>query len=347
MAIASLFMSTTHSATTLSLKASLRDCIPERLFSTAAGRENVNVTVREVDGGQELEGSSKELEVGITYPAGGLQLAWEAITAFRDNIDDDDDYLCTSCYTGECPIEEVVSSVQLSVKAANAEAPKVGSSIDLAPTGGEALPAAAIGGAAAASVVLLAVLAALARRLQVRKARGAIASRLLSNRGHWSRGSGIDLPAWETVAMEVGVNSVSLEAGHPTPIAERDGYDGLQFPDQSGDWEQLIDPDSGLPYFYNRATGETSWAEVGVMMTGAETQHAQTGTTISESNPLLDRGAPARVSRAHQPALQETLNPLAAGAFAAADWIPHLDPDSGRTYFWNALTNQVAWDRPA
>ena len=313
------------------------------------GRENVNVAVKEkeADGGQESEGSSKELEVGIIYLAGGLQPAWEAITAFRDSIDDDDEYLCTSCYAGDCPIQEVVSSVQLSVKAANSEAPKVpkvGSSVDLAATGGEALPAAALGGAAAAAVVLLAALAAFVRRLQVRKARGTIASKILSNRGHWNRGSGVELQAchaqWETVAMEVGARSDSLEA-------ERGGYGGPQFPDRSGDWEQHVDPGSGLSYFYNRVTGETSWAEAGVMMTGAETEHAPAGTTISESNPLLGSGAPARVSRAHQPAPQETLNPLAAGASAAADWTPHLDPDSGLTYFWNPLTKQVAWEPPA
>merc|ERR1711972_467250 len=82
-------------------------------------------------------------------------------------------------------------------------------------------------------------------------------------------------------------------------------------------WEQAQDPGSGKTYFFNRASGQTTW----------------------------DR--PSGVSAAAAPAVAPTAAPAAAGPGGnealPAGWEQAQDP-SGKTYFFNRASGQTTWD---
>ena len=227
----------------------------------------------------------------------GLQRAWDAVVALRDNVEGDGDYLCLTCFpeepggAGECPVVEVSPGVQLSVQEASAELPKGPRRAQSPGSGGDkAAPlAAALGIAAAAAALLLVAVVAFVRRRAARRTRGAMASKLLSRRGHWSSGAaGIQMQEWEQSALGTGANSFAAKNQRATGNADEEVAEDSPL---AGHWEEHIDPDSGRPYYFNQATGEVQWAEGGVMMTGAEAETARRATVVSESNPLLEGGA--------------------------------------------------------
>lgn len=296
----------------------------------------------------------QELVVEVEFAGdSGLQRAWDAVVALRDNVEGDGDYLCLTCFpeepggAGECPVVEVSPGVQLSVQEASAELPKGPRRAQPPGSGGDkAAPlAAALGIAAAAAALLLVAVVAFVRRRAARRTRGAMASKLLSRRGHWSSGAaGIQMQEWEQSALGTGANSFAAKNQHAAGNADEEVAEDSPL---AGHWEEHIDPDSGRPYYFNQATGEVQWAEGGVMMTGAEAETARRATVVSESNPLLEGGAggPAPAGRAgHRASVEETLNPLAAGR--ADGWERHVDPASGSAFFWNPLTGERAWEPP-
>ncbi len=335
------------------LHTALEDCLRGQISSADVSPGNIGVSVAST-GAAGLATQTRELVVEVEFAGdSGLQPAWDAVVAFRDSVEGDGDYLCLACFpeepggAGECPVVEVSPGVQLSVQEASAELPKGPRKAQPPGLGGDkaALPTAVLGAAAAAAAFLLVAVVAFVRRRAARRMRGAMASKLLSSRGHWSSGaSGIEMQEWEKSALGMGADSFAAKKQHTA----RDAREGVaEGPPPVGHWEEHIDPDSGRPYYFNQATGEVQWAEGGVMMTGAEAETARRATVLSESNPLLENGegGSASAGRAGQRAsVEETLNPLAAGR--ADGWEQHVDPASGSAFFWNPQTGERTWEPP-
>ena len=332
-----------------------------QMSSATVSPGDIGVSVA-ATGAAGLGTQGRELVVEVEFStASGLQHALDTVVAFRNSVERDGGYLCTTCFAkgpggaGDCPVEEVSPGVQVSVREASAESRK--GARKALPPGSEgdaaALPTALLGAAAAAAVLLIAAVVAFLRRRAARRIRGAMASRLLSSRGHFSSGAvGVEMQEWEELALELRAGSfaASQEAGEGD--ANGRGREAAALP-PAGHWEEHIDPDSGLPYYFNRATGEVQWAEGGVMMTGAETETARRATVLSESNPLLEGGAGGTAAaeggagRAGlRAAAEETLNPLAAGG-GAGGLERLVDPASGSAFFWDPETGERAWAPPA
>lgn len=135
---------------------------------------------------------------------------------------------------------------------------------------------------------------------------------------------------------------------------------------QQDDWTEHVDPGSGNPYYYNAKTGETSWTKpaqaaaanpvaqaaepVAAGLADGWTEHldAASGRTYyyNASTGETSWERPAQTSQQQQ---QQT--PVAVSEPSPAGlpegWTEHLDPGSGRTYYYNASTGVTSWDRPA
>jgi hypothetical protein len=93
----------------------------------------------------------------------------------------------------------------------------------------------------------------------------------------------------------------------------------------TSDWVETADPSSGQSYYYNQLTRETSW----------------------EKPTLTEIPAPETIekkSAAPQQAPQANSSPLPA---SSSDWVETVDPSSGQTYYFNQVTQETSWDKPA
>merc|ERR1712062_31364 len=83
-------------------------------------------------------------------------------------------------------------------------------------------------------------------------------------------------------------------------------------------WIAVKDPASGDTYYWNKATGETSWS----------TPHGS--STKSEQ----DKGNSSICSNTRNEALP-------------SGWKAVKDPTSGDEYYWNTETNETSWSKPS
>mmetsp|Transcript_26662 Transcript_26662/g.32320 ORF Transcript_26662/g.32320 Transcript_26662/m.32320 type:complete len:2975 (+) Transcript_26662:46-8970(+) len=87
---------------------------------------------------------------------------------------------------------------------------------------------------------------------------------------------------------------------------------------KNDNWVQIIDPDSGKPYYHNKATNLTSW-ERPPAMANSETSKEEK----SIPPPLTNNTA--------------TLPP---------EWVEMEDPKSGKPYYLNTTTQRTTWELP-
>lgn len=81
-------------------------------------------------------------------------------------------------------------------------------------------------------------------------------------------------------------------------------------------WQLVEDPNSGHNYYWNEATGESSWEEPEVLR--------------------AEREAPPAVTQA----------PPAPSAVQESPWQEATDPGSGAKYWYNSVTGESSWEPP-
>lgn len=90
-------------------------------------------------------------------------------------------------------------------------------------------------------------------------------------------------------------------------------------------WEEAVDDATGQPYFYNHATGETSW-ERPADMPGADVEVDAAGD--HEANWGVDTDAQW-------------------DGETRGDWTSGVDEATGATYYYNNVTGESSWEPPA
>ncbi|GAM25579.1 hypothetical protein SAMD00019534_087540, partial [Acytostelium subglobosum LB1] len=85
--------------------------------------------------------------------------------------------------------------------------------------------------------------------------------------------------------------------------------------DDSSEWEQSVTED-GKKYYYNRITRQSLW-------------------TLPTSSVDVGKGAVSDDSN------DDDVSSL------PTDWIEHIDPSTGKRYYYNKETNQTTWERPS
>ena len=109
-------------------------------------------------------------------------------------------------------------------------------------------------------------------------------------------------------------------------------------------WEKLVDPSSGDAYYYNEATGESSWelpesdisAKDKKLHVEPSADEAAGGDQHAPEAAGGDQHAPEAVARYHNDA-EPTLQP---------GWEKLVDPSSGETYYYNEASGESSWEPP-
>ena len=132
----------------------------------------------------------------------------------------------------------------------------------------------------------------------------------------------------------------------------------------AGSWKMTVDPTSGRSYFYNTSTGKRQWqaprevpglpadvveaiaAAAHAKAAKAAKAHAQPGPAVMDA--LSAMLVAADSSSSSSSSSTSTAAPAVAPALvaASASWKSALDPNSGKTYWYNLVTKKRSWDAP-
>jgi len=134
----------------------------------------------------------------------------------------------------------------------------------------------------------------------------------------------------------------SVTPSEPEPAASQTPEESL-----SEGWEESKDP-SGRSYYYNAASGETTWDRP-TRTVPTQTETVNPTSLVQESSTHVVDGANDEAVPIPIAAESQSTTPDAAGATPAAlppGWVEATDPTHGRAYYYNAETGATSWERP-
>ena len=125
-------------------------------------------------------------------------------------------------------------------------------------------------------------------------------------------------------------------------------------PDHSDPWTEHVDPDSGRTFYYNSLTKESAWLRPGRESPDHRSLGYQKPTAPVVKKPLPPPMAPSAPSAPGAPSTPSAPPPPAPPGRAASSpvpppptrWEEHVDPGSGRRFFFNPVTQESSWTKP-
>jgi hypothetical protein len=136
----------------------------------------------------------------------------------------------------------------------------------------------------------------------------------------------------------------SSDDNHAEAIADSSLPDG---------WQEVVDPSSGQTYFYNAATLETSWehpAGAGMAQPGKVNieplKNAQHETKLDETGAEGNRVDVLNIDGQEETPPVEHLERAPVSSDIPEGWTEVTDPSSGRTYYYNSISQETSWDFP-
>eukprot|EP00537_Pseudo-nitzschia_pungens_P011057 CAMPEP_0172385446 /NCGR_PEP_ID=MMETSP1061-20121228/3118_1 /TAXON_ID=37318 /ORGANISM="Pseudo-nitzschia pungens, Strain cf. pungens" /LENGTH=1522 /DNA_ID=CAMNT_0013114481 /DNA_START=89 /DNA_END=4660 /DNA_ORIENTATION=+ len=179
----------------------------------------------------------------------------------------------------------------------------------------------------------------------------------------------------ETLPSEPPTEETSEDATDPSAADESTAeVTTEEEPTEASQWAETLDPSTGNTYYYNSVTGETSWEKPAALMAEQQQQKQQqpsaaaaiveaTDPVSEDTEPVAEnQGAPVETF-ASEPPTEETSEPIATEPAAADDsgggvatdeepnqaseWAETTDPSTGDTYYYNSLTGETSWEKPA
>ncbi|KAH7476388.1 hypothetical protein KRP22_000228 [Phytophthora ramorum] len=124
-------------------------------------------------------------------------------------------------------------------------------------------------------------------------------------------------------------------------------------------WTQMVSPDNARPYFYNALTGATRWHRplamdiFGGQLAEPQSVHKPLGDSTDTMNSRRSTGS-IGTTRSLQWQYRYGYEYDADGKLVKSSrsqprpiWTEHTDPDCGMAYYYNVLTNEYRWEKPA
>ena len=102
-----------------------------------------------------------------------------------------------------------------------------------------------------------------------------------------------------------------------------------------GDWLEMTDPNTGKKYYANKATSKTQWTYPEELNKSEVTETTTTTTTTTT------KAAAATTTTKAAAATTKTTTDSTDDA-----WLEKVDPNSGKTYYYNKKTNETSWVKP-
>ena len=123
-------------------------------------------------------------------------------------------------------------------------------------------------------------------------------------------------------------------------------------------WEEHLDPSSGKKFFFNPSTNETSWTKpsaAGYPSAPAKKSDGWTEHRDPASGKIFYFNTETKETSWQKPASHASNGTPSGPAYSKSKldldppdpWTEHVDPDSGRAFFYNSVTKESAWLRPS
>jgi hypothetical protein len=152
----------------------------------------------------------------------------------------------------------------------------------------------------------------------------------------------------EEIAQSTESNTYKEANGNPEDTASI-----LSFESLPPGWIEAIDDNTGLTYYYNEESNETSWdrplaneSKINVADAAVEEEYIHVSTTgtkhvETDEDLVQDEGILNDTTDADQGSeVQQSENNH------EGDWTEVTDPDTGKVYYYNRTTNEASWGKP-
>jgi len=124
------------------------------------------------------------------------------------------------------------------------------------------------------------------------------------------------------------------------------------------EWTEHVDPQSGRTFYFNAATGETSWTQPASASQQQSTQLPGTNSASQDDwtehvdpgsgNKFYYNAKTAETSwTSPEPALKEVLPAQVVATASDSEWTENVDPSTGQKFYFNILTQESSWTQPS